>query len=77
MKRLQLTDAELLKKRLLCEIIGKDGYFELMVLESSPSGNFVRIMRSNGITEWGAFPLIRVVEVLSDQTEFGQLSPCS
>lgn len=75
---IQLTDPEIRKKRLLCEVIGKPGYFEAVVLEVSPSNKFLRLMRADGMgTEWGTFPLVRVLEVLADDSRFGDPSPCS
>ena len=77
MSKIQLTDPAILKKRILCSIIGKQDYFEGMVLEISPSGRWVRFMQQNGVVTWGSFPLVQIVEVLADDPSFGQLSPCS
>lgn len=77
MNKIQLTDAAILKKRILCQNIGKPELFEGMVLEVSPSGSHVRFMYATGGISWGTFPLIKVVEVLKDDPTFGQPSPCS
>lgn len=72
--KIELTDPAILRKRLLCQTIGEPEMFEGKVLEVSPSRQYVRFMYKNGDIVWGTFPLIRIIEVLDDKPNFGELS---
>jgi hypothetical protein len=74
---IMLNDPLLTKRRLLCyNVKNPNHYFEAMVLEVSPSGTLVKLLRDDSGVEWGPHSLVMVAEVLADKPEFGQPSPC-